>query len=96
MTKKLGPVRIELTIDDCGECPFIEEDESFACCSYKDGPILSVYRREGQTRLPPAKCPFRHKRTARQAVSDAIASEIEISISQEEPDSTKAQNVKEE
>lgn len=61
MTKKLVPVKLEMTVEDCGDCPFIEEDEAFACCMLKDGPRLPVYRREGQVRPPPAKCPLRRK-----------------------------------
>ena len=61
MTKKLGPVKLEMTIEDCGDCPFIDEDEMYAHCMLLHGPMLPLYRREGQVRLPPQKCPLRRK-----------------------------------
>ena len=61
-TKKLEPVKLEMVIDDCGECPFIEEDESYAGCMYKDGPKLPIYRRVGHVRTPPKDCPLRREK----------------------------------
>lgn len=61
MTTKLGKVKLEMEIDDCGDCPFINEDEDYAYCSLLHGPRLAVYRHEDQVRFPPGKCPLRRK-----------------------------------
>ena len=56
---KLGPVELNMKIDDCMDCPFVEADVSFSACLMDGGPSLPVYEREDQVITPPHDCPLR-------------------------------------
>ena len=58
MTNKLGPVIIELRVENCDDCPFLDADESYSFCE-SGGFSLPILRRPEQVIRPPAKCPFR-------------------------------------
>ena len=57
--KILGPVYLNLKIEDCIDCPFVDVDECHSHCEMKGGPVLPVYEREDQVITPPKDCPLR-------------------------------------
>jgi hypothetical protein len=59
--KPLPPVF--LMIQDCGDCPFCDEDEGYAACEHHEakGVHVPIYRRVNQIRIPPKNCPLRSK-----------------------------------
>lgn len=57
---KLDPVKIELFINDCMDCPFVDADESYTACDMKNGAKhLPVVKSDSQIITPPKDCPFR-------------------------------------
>ena len=62
MTRRAGKAgAVWLKIEDCGDCPFCDEDEDYAVCEHHKakGIHIAVYRRAYQVRIPPKNCPLR-------------------------------------
>jgi hypothetical protein len=58
-THILSPVKVQLLIKDCMDCPCVDADCDYTVCMMKDGPKLPICRQADQVILPPKGCPLR-------------------------------------